>query len=79
MNNYQPPLLFEEEFNDNAARLLQVTEAVIMEECCNNGCAHKPDGACSTFREVVNPTHCRFFKLPTCAPIECAAYECGVE
>lgn len=79
MTDYQPPLLFEEEFNDNAAYLLQVTESVIMEECCNNGCVHQQNGAYFIYGEVINPTHCRFFKLPSGAPIECAAYECGVE
>lgn len=72
------PLLFPEEFNDNAAYLLQLAEAVVFEECCNNGCAHKADG---TFmgHEVGQPTNCRHFRVSAGAPIECAAFfpECG--
>lgn len=78
MTKNQPRLLFEEEFNDNAAHLLQAVEALIREECCDNGCAHKKGGE-FVGTDVENPTHCKHFKVSAGAPIECAAYECGVE
>ena len=44
MGRYELPLLFPEEFNDNAAKLLCAAEEIIIEECCANGCKHLPDG-----------------------------------
>mgnify|MGYP007113657118 FL=1 len=72
------PLLFSEEFNSNAACLLQAVEAVVFEECCNNGCVFRRGGAFLGF-DVEHPTSCSHFKVSACAPIECTAFQpdCG--
>ena len=72
------PLLFPEEFNSNAACLLQAVEAVVFEECCNNGCVFRRGGAFLGF-DVEHPTSCSHFKVFACAPIECTAFQpdCG--
>lgn len=68
------PLLFPEEFNSNAAYLLQAAEALVFEECCSNGCVHRKNGE-FLGTDVRNPTHCRHFKVSADAPIECSAFE----
>lgn len=74
MGRYELPLLFPEEFNDNAAKLLCAAEEIIIEECCANGCKHLPDGGFMGNR-AARPSMCRFMQVSGTAPLECAAYE----
>lgn len=78
MGRYELPLLFPEEFNDNAAKLLCAAEEIIIEECCYNGCKHRPDGGFIGNR-VTRPSMCRFMQVSCSVPLECAAYESAVD
>lgn len=78
MGRYELPLLFPEEFNDNAARILRAAEEIIIEECCGNACAHRKDGGFMG-QEVEHPSMCRFMRVSCSAPLECEAYESEVE
>ena len=77
MGRYELPLLFPEEFNDNAARILCAAEEIIIEECCDNGCKHRADGGFMGNR-VARPSMCRFMQVSCSVPLECAAYESAV-
>lgn len=78
MGRYELPLLFPEEFNDNAAKLLCAAEEIIIEECCANGCKHLLDGGFMGNR-AARPSMCRFMRVSGAVPLECAAYESAVD
>lgn len=77
MTYTQAPLFDESCFNSNGQDLLQAAETAILEECCRNGCTHEADGD-YIGGKVNNPTHCKFFKVSSGIPFECAAFDCGV-